>query len=359
MLLPEPAFFAGALLDWYQKNLRSLPWRETRDPYAIWLSEINLQQTRVNQGLPYYLTFLGAYPTVFDLANAPEDEVLRYWQGLGYYSRARNLHQTAKYIAGELNGIFPDNYNDLLKLKGVGTYTAAAIASFAYKEQVAVLDGNVFRVLARVFGISEDIMSPMGKRTFQELANKLVPADEPDTYNQAIMEFGAIQCTPVMPDCLFCPLQDHCYAFKHGLVTVLPHKNKAKAPRVRHFHYFVFQFGEEYYMKKRLPGDIWQGLYDFHLLESDTKALSLDEMIAELGILQQDVPMPNIKMPSPAYKHILSHQKVFATFYLILLESRLSENVASNTGLNLYSVAEMEQLPKPVLINNYLKDAIF
>ena len=359
MLPPEPGFFAATLLNWYQKHRRPLPWRETRDPYAIWLSEIILQQTRVAQGLPYYQTFLSAYPTVHDLANAPEDEVLRHWQGLGYYSRARNLHQTAKYVSEELGGFFPDNYSDLLKLKGVGSYTAAAIASFAFKEPVAVLDGNVFRVLARIFGIPDDIMSPLGKRTFQELANKLVSQTEPDTYNQAIMEFGAIQCTPVMPDCLFCPFQDHCYAFRHGLVAALPHKSKAKAPRVRHFHYFVFQFGEAFYLKKRLPGDIWQGLYDFHLLESETKTLSLDEMIAELGILQQDVPMPNIKMPSPAYKHVLSHQKVFATFYLILLENRLSENVANNTGLQLFSLPEIEQLPKPVLINNYLKDAIF
>ncbi|MBK0404449.1 A/G-specific adenine glycosylase [Adhaeribacter sp. BT258] len=359
MLPPEPAFFAETLLNWYKKHFRPLPWRETTNPYAIWLSEIILQQTRVNQGLPYYHTFLTAYPTVHDLANAPEDEVLRHWQGLGYYSRARNLHQTAKFVSEELGGFFPENYTDLLKLKGVGTYTAAAIASFAFKEQVAVLDGNVFRVLSRVFGISDDILSPLGKRTFQDLANKLVPANEPDTYNQAIMEFGAIQCTPVMPDCLFCPLQDHCYAFKHGLVTVLPHKSKAKAPRVRHFHYFVFQFGEDFYLKKRLPGDIWQGLYDFHLLESDTKALSLDEMIAELGILQQDVPMPNIKMPSPAYKHVLSHQKVFAAFYHILLESPLSQNVTNSTGLSFYSKSEIEALPKPVLINNYLKDAIF
>jgi A/G-specific adenine glycosylase len=359
MQLPEPAFFAQTLLNWYQKHARPLPWRETTNPYAIWLSEIILQQTRVNQGLPYYLNFIINYPTVQDLANAPDDEVLRLWQGLGYYSRARNLHQTAKYIANELNGFFPDNYTDLLKLKGVGNYTAAAIASFAYKEQVAVLDGNVFRVLARVYGVAEDIASPAGKRKFQELANKLVPADLPDLYNQAIMEFGAIQCTPVMPDCLFCPLQEHCYAFKHGLVAALPHKSKAKAPRIRHFHYFVFQFEDKYYLKKRPAGDVWQGLYDFHLLESEAKALTLEEMIDELGILKQDVPMPNIKMPSPTYKHVLSHQKIFATFYLILLESRLKESVTENIGLNLYSLEEIEQLPKPVLINNYLKDAIF
>jgi A/G-specific adenine glycosylase len=359
MLLPDPDLFAQILLKWYKSHSRALPWRETTEPYAIWLSEIILQQTRVNQGLPYYLKFIEAYPAVHDLANAPDDEVLRHWQGLGYYSRARNLHQTAKYISEELNGFFPDNFTDLLKLKGVGSYTAAAIASFAYKEKVAVLDGNVFRVLARIFGIAEDISSPAAKKTFQELANKLVPETEPDLYNQAIMEFGAIQCTPVMPDCLFCPLQEHCFAFKHGLVAALPHKSKAKAPRIRHFHYFVFQFEEKYYLKKRPSGDIWQGLYDFHLLESDAKALTLEEMIDELGILKQDVPMPNIKMPSPAYKHVLSHQKVFATFYLILLESRLRKDVTENIGLELYSLEEIEQLPKPVLINNYLKDAIF
>lgn len=359
MTAPEPAFFATTLTEWYSRHQRALPWRETQNPYAIWLSEIILQQTRVAQGLPYYLDFVSSYPTVHDLANAPEDEALRHWQGLGYYSRARNLHQTAKYISAELNGIFPDNYTDLLKLKGVGSYTAAAIASFAFKERVAVLDGNVFRVLARVFGISEDIMSPAGKRIFQELANKLVPAENPDTYNQAIMEFGAIQCTPVMPDCLFCPLQEHCFAFRNGLVNVLPVKSKAKAARVRHFHYFVFQYqNSSFYLKKRGPNDIWQGLYDFHLLESEKKILSLDELIAELEITQQDVPMPNISMPSPVYKHVLSHQKVFATFYLINLEFALSEEVQQTTGLSLYSIDSIENLPKPVLINNYLKSLL-
>ncbi|MBC5775919.1 A/G-specific adenine glycosylase [Pontibacter sp. KCTC 32443] len=350
-------YFSETLINWYNRHKRNLPWRNTTNPYFIWLSEVILQQTRVNQGLPYYIKFTEAYPTVQDLAAAPEDEVLRLWQGLGYYSRARNMHHTAKQIVNEYGSKFPDNYSELLKLKGVGSYTAAAVAAFAYKEQVAVLDGNVFRVLARVFGISEDIAVPASRKTFQEQADKLVPAAEPDTYNQAVMEFGAIQCTPIMPDCLFCPLQQSCFAFTHGLVQELPVKSKAKAARPRYFHYLVFEWQGQYYMRKRLEGDIWQGLYDFYLHESIEKQLIPESLLSELNAAGIPVQAHHLLTPLKEYKHILSHQKITAKFYLIKLEEKLKPEVEQETRLALYDPEKIDELPKPVLISNYLKDA--
>ncbi len=353
----NPLYFSQTLISWYNRHKRNLPWRTTTDPYFIWLSEVILQQTRVNQGLPYYEKFVTTYPTVHELAAAPEDEVLRLWQGLGYYSRARNMHHTARQIVQEFGGNFPGNYNELLKLKGVGSYTAAAIAAFAYKEQVAVLDGNVFRVLARVFGISEDIALPASRKVFQEQADKLVPADEPDTYNQSIMEFGAIQCTPVMPDCLFCPLQQSCFAFTHGLVQELPVKSKAKAARPRYFHYLVFAWQGQYYMRKRLEGDIWQGLYDFYLYEGTDKNLRTEALLSELNPAGINLEQGQLIPPRKDYKHILSHQKITARFYLVNLQNKLSPEVEQEGRLALYSAEKIDELPKPVLISNYLKDA--
>ncbi|WP_242929443.1 A/G-specific adenine glycosylase [Pontibacter vulgaris] len=348
--------FTKSIINWYEQHKRALPWRETTNPYFIWLSEVILQQTRVNQGLPYYLKFTEAYPTIQDLAAAPEDEVLRLWQGLGYYSRARNMHHTARQVVSEYGGNFPRSYNELLKLRGVGSYTAAAIASFAFREQVAVLDGNVFRVLARVYGLTEDIAAPASRKVFQQLADSLVPADTPDTFNQAIMEFGAIQCTPLMPDCMFCPLQQVCFAFNHGMVQELPVKSKAKAARQRYFHYFVFEWEGNYYMRKRLAGDIWQGLYDFYLFETLDKTLETEAILAELQAAGIEVKPTQLRLPAKDYKHVLSHQKIGARFYLIKLKSRLREEVMQEARLALYTANEIEQLPKPILINSYLKD---
>lgn len=267
------------------------------------------------------------------------------------------MHHTARVVTEAHGGQFPGNYASLLKLKGVGSYTAAAIAAFAFKEKVAVLDGNVFRVLARVFGISDDIAAPASRKVFQQLADSLVPADAPDTYNQAIMEFGAIQCTPVMPDCLFCPLQQSCFAFNHGMVQELPVKSKAKAPRPRFFHYIVLEHEQRYYMRKRLEGDIWQGLYDFYLHESPEKELNTDTLLQELSQAGLKVDGAMIHPPKKAYKHVLSHQKITAHFYRIKLQEALPQAVMQETRLLPFSAPEIEALPKPILINSYLKDA--
>ena len=357
MVSPEQSHFAGTLIRWYGRHKRALPWRDTTNPYYIWLSEVILQQTRVAQGLPYYLKFVEAYPTVQQLAAAPEDEVLRLWQGLGYYSRAHNMHHTAKIITEEFRGSFPQNYDGLLKLKGVGSYTAAAIASFAFKEQVAVLDGNVFRVLARVFGLSDDIAAPASRKVFQKLADGLVPVDAPDIYNQAIMEFGAIQCTPVMPDCMFCPLQQSCFAFNHGMVQELPVKAKAKAARARYFHYIVLEHAGLFYLRKRLEGDIWQGLYDFYLYESPDKNLPLEALLPELRNAGLEVDLLPLQAPQREYKHVLSHQKITARFYRIKLKKPIEDTVLQETRLAPFTANQIEVLPKPILINSYLKDA--
>lgn len=357
MASPNPAatsFLAAALLAWYPRHRRDLPWRQTRNPYPIWLSEVILQQTRVAQGLPYYLDFVRSYPTVQDLAAAPEQEVMRHWQGLGYYSRARNMHHTAQQVVREFGGQFPGTYAGLLKLRGVGPYTAAAIASFAFHEAVAVLDGNVFRVLARLFGLHSDIAAPSSRKGFQALADQHLPAHEPAEFNQAIMEFGAIQCTPVKPDCLFCPLQSQCYAFQHGLVALLPVKAKAKAARTRYFHYLVLRYGEQVYLRRRTEKDIWQGLYDFALAETDSPALPESEVLRHVEALGGELDTSRAAEPAAALRHVLSHQKVEAQFHPLWLARPLPPSTLRDTGLRAYSAVEIEELPKAVLISNYL-----
>ncbi len=355
-LVPSPSFLAAALLAWYPRHRRDLPWRTTRNPYAIWLSEVILQQTRVAQGLPYYLDFLTSYPTVHELAAAPEQEVLRHWQGLGYYSRARNMHHTAQQVVSEFGGQFPTTFAGLRQLKGVGPYTAAAIASFAFDEAVAVLDGNVFRVLARIFGLHSDIAAPSSRKEFQALADQHLPPAHAAEFNQAIMEFGALQCTPAKPDCLFCPLQSQCWAFQHGQVAVLPVKSKAKAARTRYFHYLVLRYGEQLYLKERLAGDIWQGLYDFALAETDSADLPPAEVLRHVEALggRYDARRAAEDRPVPMLRHVLSHQKLEARFHAVPLAAPLPETALRDTGLRAYSAAEIEELPKPVLISNYL-----
>jgi A/G-specific adenine glycosylase len=349
-------FFAEKVIRWYQYQHRDLAWRHTRDPYYIWLSEVILQQTRIAQGLPYYERFVKTYPTVFDLASAPEQDVIRLWQGLGYYSRARNLHQTAKYIAQELNGKFPETYAQLLKLKGIGPYTAAAIASFAYDEAVAVVDGNVYRVLARVFGIETDIGSTQGQKQFAQLANELIPHDQPATYNQAIMEFGAVHCTPVSPDCLLCPLQAECQANAKGRVNKLPVKLKKTKVRERFFNYFVIIQNDSVAMRQRTDRDVWQQLYDFHLIETKEIISSLDELpglLTLMPILSKTI----VTAPARIYTHILSHQRIQAQFWVLQIPH--GEVVELPEKMTFLTHEEIENVPKPVLITSYWKEQFF
>ena len=263
--------FAQLLLKWNsEQNVRQMPWKGENDPYLVWLSEIILQQTRVEQGLPYFLRFKKAYPTVNQLAQAPEDEVMKMWQGLGYYSRARNLHGTAKHIAGELKGKFPSTFGEIKKLKGVGDYTAAAISSFVFGERQAVVDGNVIRVLARIFGIDTPYDTTAGKKQITALAQELIDENQPGAYNQAIMDFGATVCTPQAPKCPSCPLQQICVAYKDGRVAELPVKSKKLTIKDRHFNYLLIKNEKEILISKRTSKDIWKDLYELPLIETST-----------------------------------------------------------------------------------------
>ena len=285
--------FSRIILQWYSENARDLPWRRTRDPYAVWLSEIILQQTRIVQGTAYWHRFMDRFPTVKDLADASEDEVLRLWEGLGYYSRARNLHAAAKQIAAD--GRFPDTLEGIRKLKGVGDYTAAAIGSICFDLPAAVVDGNVYRVLARHFGLTTPVGTTEAKKEFTKLANQLLPADSPAQFNQGMMDFGALQCTPANPDCLTCPLQASCNAFRTGRVEMLPVKKPAVKVQERHFSYIYVHFNGYTAIRKRGPGDIWQGLYE-PLVAEPTRA--------EAKLLRSGV------------KHQLTHRTLLTDFYL-------------------------------------------
>lgn len=340
----ENQTFSNLIISWYLENPRELPWRETTDPYKIWLSEIILQQTRVAQGLPYYYAFVNAYPTIKDLALAPESDVLRLWQGLGYYSRARNLHGCAKYIWHELGGDFPSTYDSLLKLKGIGSYTAAAISSFAFGEVKAVVDGNVFRVLARYFGIATDIASGKAKKEFEDLANQLIPKENPGEFNQAMMDFGARLCMPKNPDCSTCPLQANCFALKNSLVNQLPVKIKKTKVKERKLDYVVIKCGERWVWKKRGEGDIWTGLHDFPQLDQDALPFGGEE---------KPQPLPK------KYRHILSHQRLDASFSELEIPEEKSAELSQwceKEGYLLVAENEIESLAKPKLIVNFLND---
>lgn len=347
--------FSKLLINWYNKHKRPLPWREGRDPYRIWLSEILLQQTRVAQGLPYYLRFLEAFPHIEALAAASEKEVLRLWQGLGYYSRARNLHFTAKSIVDDHGAKMPGNYLDLLKLKGVGKYTAAAIASFAYDEKVAVVDGNVYRVLSRVFGVKDDIASPAGQKVFQALADSLLPDTDASTYNQAIMEFGALHCTPQKPACEECPVAFMCYAYAKGEQASLPVKLKKIAKKDRYFHYLAFKSGQRYLLKERTGKGIWLGLYEFPLAEENS-LMEVGKLLQKLfGKAAKNV---HIKSESKMYKHVLSHQNLYVKFW-ILESPEIAENLVNKEGYNFFTIKSIHDLPKSVLINKFLEESVF
>jgi A/G-specific adenine glycosylase len=342
----DKRYFSEKVVKWYENNRRPLPWRDTKDPYKIWLSEIILQQTRVSQGLPYYEKFISTYATVNELAAAEEQDVLRHWQGLGYYTRARNLHKCAKNVVEKFNGIFPKSYHELLSLPGIGEYTAAAISSFSNKEKNAVVDGNVFRVLSRIFGIDTPINSPEGKTIFTRLANELISSGQPDIHNQAVMEFGALCCTPKNPQCDQCPFKRNCFAYAHEMQLLLPIKIKSKPSRKRYFNYIVYQYKGQLRMRKRKEKDIWTGLFDFQLVEKN-RPVNAVKLLTE----QQEkfVEAPII---SKTYKHVLSHQTIFTKFIILKKSTK-------TTGLKegkYYSLKQVKQLPKPVLISRFLAD---
>ena len=340
--------FSKILIKWYLQNKRDLPWRNTANPYPIWLSEIMLQQTRVAQGTPYFLSFTTEFPTVFDLAAASEEQVLKLWQGLGYYSRARNLHKTAQYIVTELNGIFPDNYNDLLKLKGIGEYTAAAIASFAYHECVAVVDGNVFRVLSRYFNIETDIAQACAKKEFAALAFELMPKDNPATFNQAIMEFGALQCVPKSPNCSICVFNESCAALQKKKVDRLPVKSKKIKVRNRYFNYIVANDeNENTLIQKRISKGIWQNLYEFPLLETE-KEENFDFVLEQIQseYFKENSISSILETNDKSIIHKLSHQHLHIKFW------KVNVNGTIKNGIN---QENLKTFPFPIVIHNFIE----
>lgn len=328
--------FSNTIEKWYQEYKRELPWRESADPYVIWISEIILQQTRVVQGYDYFMRFMKRFPDVATLAQADEDEVMKYWQGLGYYSRARNLHAAAK----SMNGVFPKTYPEVRALKGVGDYTAAAICSFAYNMPYAVVDGNVYRVLSRYLGIDTPIDSTEGKKLFATVADELLDKKNPALYNQAIMDFGAIQCSPQSPNCMFCPLASGCSALAGGMVAQLPVKQHKTKTTNRYFNYIYVRMGAYTLINKRTGNDIWKNLFEFPLIETP-EAVSEEEFPAlpEFRAMFAEGETPIIRLVCRDVKHILSHRVIYANFYMV----DLPENSQSFTSYQKIKADELEQ----------------
>ncbi len=344
--------FKDKLSTWYAANKRALPWRETNSPYYIWLSEVILQQTQVKQGLPYYLKFIDAFPTVFHLAKAKEIEVLNLWQGLGYYSRARNLHATAKFVADQLNGQFPDTYDDLIALKGIGDYTASAIASICFNRPTPVVDGNVYRFLSRYFGIDTPINSTQGKKVFKQLAQELIDTTNPGDFNQAIMEFGGRQCKPQNPDCSVCPFNSECVALQQKSVDTLPVKLKKPSIKKRYFNFLVLLSDDgQTLLEQRDESGIWKKLYQFPLVETSKRA-SL-ETITNSDVLKNllvgnpfDISVYNEK----EWIHKLSHQHLHTRFWIVTLKELPFKGIP---------VSRLSDYPVPILIHNFINEFKF
>ncbi len=337
------------LREWYGKHKRDLPWRNTKDPYIIWISEVILQQTRVAQGMDYFLRFTQRFPAVGELAAAEEDEVLKYWQGLGYYSRARNIHAAAKMVMDKYKGVFPMEHDALLSLKGIGEYTAAAIVSFTRNQPYPVLDGNVFRVLSRLYGLDTPVDTGKGKKEFYSLAGMVMDPEHAGDHNQAIMEFGALQCIPKNPDCPVCPLQEKCVAYNQNRVDQLPVKQKKAKTRNRYFHYlFIVQDGCTW-INRRSENDIWKGLYELPLIETD-RPLSAGELVNQPGFIKMfgEKAVYTIRPHLTGVKHILSHQVIYADFYKVEIVSGTlpgREYLKINTAdLDRFAVSRLVQL---------------
>ncbi len=348
--------FGSEIIRWYYRHKRDLPWRNTKNPYRIWLSEIILQQTRVDQGMAYYHRFVQKYPTVKKLASANEDEVLKLWQGLGYYSRARNLHHTAKEIVKKYKGVFPKEYDQIRALKGIGEYTSGAILSFAFNKKFPVVDGNVFRLLSRYFGIETPIDSSGAKKEFYALAGELMEQHSPSDFNQAIMEFGSRQCKPQNPDCSVCPLNGNCVALAQKKVDQLPVKNKKTKIRNRYLNYLVISQNKKIFLNKRNGNDIWKNLYDFPSIET-SKKFSEKKFIAskewETLFGKSKIKLLSV---SPEYRHLLSHQTIHAKFYELNLPSE--KMFAGKNKCILVSKKELKKIAVPKLIENYLERKI-
>jgi len=345
--------FSGALLDWYINNYRDLPWRKTNLPYNIWVSEIILQQTRVNQGINYYYKFIDAFPTIFHLANASIEDLMKIWEGLGYYSRARNMHSTAKKIAAEFRGEFPGSYKELIKLKGIGPYTAAAIASICFKEGVPVVDGNVFRVLSRYFGIPTPIDTGRGKKEFFQLAAKIMDKQRPHIYNQAIMELGAMVCTSKKTDCLNCPLNSRCYALARKSIDNFPVKSKKPNQKTRYFFYLIPVHANHTYISQRKSKDIWHSLHEFPLMEFHEQKNPKDLLKNPGGVLENIMEYHSKATISTMYVHLLTHQKLI-TYFIIFQMNRVPKVIRDNFKKT--ALENLEKFAFPKLINRFLTD---
>lgn len=350
--IKQQRYFVQQLLLWNtEQNDRAMPWKGEKDPYKIWLSEIILQQTRVEQGLDYYNRFIATFPNVHLLAAAGEDQVFKLWEGLGYYSRCKNLIASARHISSVLGGKFPDSYENIRSLKGVGPYTAAAIASFAFNLPHAVVDGNVYRVLSRFFGIETPIDSTEGKATFSSLAGKLLPQKTPGIYNQALMDFGAVICKPKAPQCNTCLLSKQCNALASGRVDQLPVKEKSIIKKTRWLYYFIADYKGKVYVRKRGAKDIWENLYEFILIE-DKPALTITELLESAALKdifgQQALGIQHI---SGVYRQQLTHQTICGQFFKVKLAQKPASNAYETVALK-----DLDQLPFPKFITQYLRD---
>jgi A/G-specific adenine glycosylase len=340
--------FSQKIIHWYNHYKRDLPWRNTTDPYTVWLSEIILQQTRVSQGLPYFIAFKEKYPTILDLAEANEQEVLKLWQGLGYYSRARNLHATAQYVSHELQGKFPSNFKALLKLKGVGNYTAAAIASFCFKEAVPVIDGNVYRVLSRVFNIETPINESKAYKEYYALAQALIDPNQPGLFNQAIMEFGALQCTPQNPDCENCPFRFQCESKKLKIISKRPVKTQKIKIRKRYFDYLILDDPKgRTIIHKRTQKDIWKHLYEFPKIEHDKPINEVKIVALFKSAFKEFGELKHLLLLTPnTIKHKLTHQEIYVRFW------KAEVSIILENGI---SMDKLYSYPVPIVLQNFLE----
>jgi len=337
------------LIDWYEVNKRHLPWRDAENPYLIWVSEIILQQTRVVQGLDYYRRFTEAYPDIFSLAHADIDDVLKIWQGLGYYSRARNMHAAAKHIVDAYQGKFPETYDGLITIKGIGDYTASAIASLAFGQAIPVIDGNVNRVIARLHGIQQPVNKPAGQKEIRAHAENMMVRNDPGTYNQAIMEFGALQCIPKNPDCNNCIFSRICVAFQCGLVNILPVKEKTVKMATRYIHYIHVCFDDRTFIRQRVEGDIWTGLYEFPMIETETETEPDELICSPRWQTYFDGLTPVVESVSPMIIHRLTHRILKIRFYKITV----SRPVCGDRLIDI-PASDIYRYAVPKVIENYL-----